>query len=161
MVGADFDYRNDVPRLSKWLDKLPFYSTKAMSSITAYGEMAALIPGHPKQIGKGRSGQSYIDDFEGTRSSIDLRFPLINWTLASVPQNAVDQNGNTLFPEAALNNDLSSGFNRAKIAWYNIEPVLQERSNPNNPLAKNLAELSRPESRLVSQEEIFKKGMKE
>ena len=155
MVGADFDYRNDVPRLSKWLDKLPFYSTKAMSSITAYGEMAALIPGHPKQIGKGRSGQSYIDDFEGTRSSIDLRFPLINWTLASVPQNAVDQNGNTLFPEAALNNDLSSGFNRAKIAWYNIEPVLQERSNPNNPLAKNLAELSKPESRLVSQEEIF------
>ena len=33
--------------------------------------------------------------------------------------------------------------------------MLQERSNPNNPLAKNLAELSKPESRLVSQEEIF------
>jgi cell surface protein SprA len=155
MIGADFDYRNDIPRLSKWLDKLPFYSTRSMSSITAYGEVAALIPGHPKQIGKGRNGQSYIDDFEGTRSSIDLRFPLINWTLASVPQNAVDQNGNILFPEASLNNDLASGFNRAKIAWYNIEPVLQERSNPNNPLAKNLAELSKPESRLVLQQEIF------
>jgi cell surface protein SprA len=155
MIGADFDYRNNIPRLSKWLDKLPFYSTKAMSSITAYGEVAALIPGHPKQIGKGRNGQSYIDDFEGTRSSIDLRFPLINWTLASVPQNAVDQNGNILFPEAALNNDLASGFNRAKLAWYNIEPVLQERSNPNNPIAKNLVELSKPESRQVSQQEIF------
>jgi cell surface protein SprA len=155
MVGADFDYHNDVPRLSKWLDKLPFYSTKAMSNITAYGEAAALIPGHPKQIGKGKNGASYIDDFEGTRSSIDLRFPLINWTLASVPQNAVDENGNILFPEATLNNSLQSGFNRAKIAWYNIEPVLQEKNNPNNPLQRNLTELSKPESRLVSQEEIF------
>jgi len=155
MVGADFDYRNNLPRLSKWLDKLPFYSTKEMSTITAYGEAAALIPGHPKQIGKGKNGQSYIDDFEGTRSSIDLRFPLINWTLASVPQKAVDQNGNILFPEATLNDDLASGFNRAKIAWYNIEPVLQERNNPNNPLAKNLAELSKPEARQVLQEEIF------
>jgi cell surface protein SprA len=155
MIGADFDYRNEVPRLSKWLDKLPFYSTTTPSSITAYGEVAELIPGHPKQIGKGSSGQSYIDDFEGTRSSIDLRFPLINWTLASVPQNAVDQNGNILFPEATLNNDLSSGYNRAKIAWYNIEPVLQERNNPNNPLRNNLVELSKPESRLVLQQEIF------
>ena len=155
MIGADFDYRNDIPRLSKWLDKLPFYSTKAMSSITAYGEVAALLPGHPKQIGKGNSGQSYIDDFEGTRSSIDLRFPLINWTLASVPQNAVDQNGNILFPEATLNNDLSSGYNRAKIAWYNIEPVLQERTNTNNPLRNNLIELSKPESRQVLNQEIF------
>ena len=41
-----------------------------------------------------------------------------------------------LFPEAALNNDLASGYNRAKLAWYNIEPVLQEKSNPNNPYAK-------------------------
>jgi cell surface protein SprA len=54
-----------------------------------------------------------------------------------------------------LNNDLASGYNRAKIAWYNIEPVLQERNNPNNPLRNNLAELSKPESRLVLQQEIF------
>ncbi|HMG66079.1 MAG TPA: cell surface protein SprA, partial [Chitinophagaceae bacterium] len=126
-----------------------------MSNITAYGEVAELIPGHPKQIGKGSSGQSYIDDFEGTRSSIDLRFPLINWTLASVPQNSPDQNGVNQFPEGSLNNDLSSGYNRAKIAWYNIEPVLQERSNSNNPLRNNLAELSRPESRQVLEQEIF------
>ena len=53
MYGVDFDYHNDIPRLSRWLDKLPFYSTKAMSSITAYGEAAFLDPGHAKQIGKG------------------------------------------------------------------------------------------------------------
>jgi cell surface protein SprA len=155
MYGADFDYRNNIPRLSKWLDKLPFYSTKAMSSITAYGEVAVLDPGHPKQIGKGGQGVSYIDDFEGTRSDIDLRFPLIGWTLASVPYNAVDQSNNILFPEAALNNNLASGYNRAKLAWYNIEPVLQEKNNTSNPIRRNLAELSKPESRQVLQSEIF------
>ena len=95
MYGLDIDYRSDLPRLTKWLDKLPFYSTKEMSSITAYAEGAVLKPGHAPQIGRGNGGQIYIDDFEGTRSSIDLRFPLISWNLASTPQ---------MFPESALNN---------------------------------------------------------
>lgn len=157
MYGFDFDYRNDVPRLSKWLDKLPFYSTKANSSITAYGEAAYLDPGHAKQIGKGSEGASYVDDFEGTRSSIDLRFPLISWTLASVPQNSRDANNQILFPEAQLSNDLSSGYRRAKLAWYNIEQRLQERRDNDNPLRNNIAELIKPETRLVYQSEIFPK----
>ena len=86
MYGLDADYRSDWPRLTKWLDKLPFYSTKEMSSITAYAEAAMLQPGHAPQIGKGSAGQVFIDDFEGTRAGIDLRFPLISWNLASVPQ---------------------------------------------------------------------------
>ncbi|TMI74209.1 MAG: cell surface protein SprA [Bacteroidetes bacterium] len=146
MVGFDVDYRSDLPRLTKWLDKLPFYSTREMSSVTAYAEGAMLIPGHAPQIGKGNEGQIYIDDFEGTRSSIDLRFPLINWNLASTPQ---------LYPEATLNNNLEYGYNRAKIAWYNIEPVLQERNNTNNPLRNDPTELSKPETRQVLQTEIF------
>ncbi len=155
MYGADFDYNNEIPRLSRWLDKLPFYSTKAMSSIRAYGEAAYLDPGHAKQIGKGNEGAIYIDDFEGTRNSIDLRFPLINWTLASTPQKSPDANGNILFPEAELHNDLAYGYNRAKLAWYNIEQVLQEANNPNNPLRHDLDELSKPETRQVYSEEIF------
>lgn len=146
MFGMDVDYRSDFPRLTKWLDKLPWYSTRTMSSIKAYAEVAVLKPGHSPQIGRGSNGLVYIDDFEGTRAAIDLRFPLINWNLASVPQR---------FPEAALNNDLASGYNRAKLAWYNIEPVLQERSNPNNPLQGNVDELSKPEVRQVLQREIF------
>ncbi|MCX8018899.1 MAG: cell surface protein SprA [Chitinophagaceae bacterium] len=152
MFGFDLDYRNNLPRLTKWLDKLPFYSTKAMSSVTASVEAAYLQPGHPPQINASRrdkGGQVYIDDFEGTRANLDLRFPLISWALASVPQ------GNGLFPEASLNNDLRSGYNRARIAWYNIEPNLQERRNPNNPLRNNPDELSKPETRQVLQREIF------
>jgi cell surface protein SprA len=149
MFGFDVDYRNDIPRLSKWLDKLPFYSTKAMSSITAYAEAAVLKPGHAPQIGKGREGVVYIDDFEGTRSSVDLRFPLISWAMSSVPQN------NGLFPEASLLNNLESGYRRAKLAWYNIEPVLQDRRNSNNPIRNDPAELSKPETRQVLYQELF------
>ena len=158
MYGIDFDYRNDVPRITKWLDKLPFYSTKAMSSITAYGEAAVLDPGHAKQIGKGDQAAVFLDDFEGARSSVDLRFPLTSWTLASVPQNApggATGNGPILFPEASLHDNLQSGFNRARLSWYNIEQQLQERRNPNNPLRNHLEELIKPETRQVFQSEIF------
>ncbi len=158
MYGVDFDYRNDIPRLSKWLDKLPFYSTRTTSSIAAYGEAAVLKPGHSKLIGSGDKGVIYLDDFEGTKSSIDLRFPLISWALASTPQGAQDANGQELFPEARLMNNLQYNYNRARIAWYNIEPVLQERRNSNNPLQNMpnfLQELSRPETRQVLQNEIF------
>ncbi len=149
MFGVDADYQKELPRLTKFLNRLPFYSTKAMSSVSAYAEAAVLKPGHAPQIGKGNSGAIYIDDFEGTQSPIDLRFPLISWTLASVPEN------NGLFPEANLNNDLQSGYNRAKLAWYNIEPVLQEKGASNNPLGRNLEELSKPETRQVLMQEIF------
>jgi cell surface protein SprA len=155
MYGMDFDYRSDFPRMTRWLNKLPFYNSKVMSSITAYGEAAVLDPGHAKEIGKGDQGAIFIDDFEGTRSSIDLRFPLISWTMSSVPQNSPNLAGNDQFPEAQRINDLSSGYRRAKLAWYNIEPVLQEKRNQNNPLRNNLDELSRPETRQVLAQEIF------
>ncbi|MGN6616954.1 MAG: cell surface protein SprA [Ilyomonas sp.] len=149
MYGVDFNYNSELPGLTRLLNKLPFYNTTATSSINAYGEAAVMKPGHPPQIGKGGEGLIYIDDFEGTRSSIDLRFPFISWVLASTPQ------GNGLFPEATLTNDLNYGKNRAKLAWYNIEPVLQDKSSPSNPLRKDLAALSDPRVRAVYTNELF------
>lgn len=149
MFGLDFNYRSEVPKITKWLNKLPFYNSSEMSTITAYGEGAILKPGHPPQIGKGGNGLIYIDDFEGTRNSIDLRFPLTNWALASTPQ------GNGLFPESGLSNDLRYGYNRAKIAWYNIEPNLQDPKAPNNPLAGT--DLGDPRWRAVLQQDIYLK----
>ena len=154
MMGVDLNYRDELPRLTKWLGKLPFYKPSGTSSITAFAEAAQLKPGHSPQIGKGGSGLIYVDDFEGTRASIDLRFPLISWALASTPKGATDPAGNILFPEASLFDDINYGRNRAKLAWYNIEPQLQERRNPNNPI-KDLDELSDPRVRPVSQQEIF------
>ena len=155
MYGLDFDYQSEMPRLTRLLDKLPFYATKAMSSIKAYGEFAVLQPGHAKQIGKGDEGVVYLDDFEGTRNSIDLRFPLISWTMASTPQNSPNGIGGVLFPEATLHDSLPYGYNRGKLAWYNIEQVLQEPRNQNNPLPDPITELSKPETRQVYSNEIF------
>jgi cell surface protein SprA len=144
MYGLDMNYKKDLPRLSKWLDKLPFYSTKAPSSVNAYFEGAFLDPGHASQIGEGASGAVFIDDFEGSKSSIDLRFPGSAWGLSSTPQQ---------FPEATTNS-LNYGKNRAKIAWYQIEQVLQQFRATTNPITDaNI--LSDPRVRPVYQKEIF------
>lgn len=146
MYGVDFSYRSSWPSLTRWLDKLPFYTTTAASNITAYGEAAYLHPGHAPQIGKGDEGLIYLDDFEGSKNSIDLRFPWVAWSLASTP---------AAFPEAARFNDTTYGINRAKLAWYNIEPILQDRSSSNNPLKSFRNELSDPRVRLVNTTELF------
>lgn len=148
MYGLDFSYNAEFPRLTRWLDKLPNYNTTEMSTITAYGEAAMLKPGHPPQIGKGGSGLIFVDDFEGARNAIDLRFPLVSWGLSSTPA------GNGLFPEADEVNDHSYGYNRAKLAWYNIEPVLQDRRNTNNPV-RSYENLFDPRIRQVRVTEIY------
>ncbi len=148
MYGLDFSYRTESQKLTRILDKLPFYSTNEISTITAYGEAALLKPGHPSQIGKGSNGLIFIDDFEGSRNSIDLRFPLVGWGLATTPQ------GNGLFPEADLRDSLDYGFNRAKISWYNIETVLQDRRNANNPV-KGYEDFLDPRIRPVNVTQIY------
>jgi len=77
-------------------------------------EFAHLIPGHSSAIEK--EGNAYIDDFEGSETSMDLK-NFNAWVLASTPQGQ-----NDLFPESSAN-DLITGFNRAKIAWYKIDPL--------------------------------------
>ena len=125
VIGLDANYQSEFPALTRALDKLPIYSTTASSFITASGEVAGLFPGHPPQINAlDPEGAVYIDDFEGTRSGIDLRLPAQSWSLASTPVGATDKNGNILFPEATLTNDLRYGHNRARLAWYMIEPTL-------------------------------------
>ena len=148
MYGADVNYRSQVPELTRLLNKLPFYSTKEMSTISAVGEAAFLKPGHPPQIGRGSNGTIYIDDFEGSTSSIDLRFPITSWALASTPQ------GNGLFPEGSLNDSLDYGFNRSKIAWYNIEPTLQDKSNTSNPV-RDYENFGDPRIATILTEQLF------
>jgi len=126
--GLNVTYQTDVPLITRLLDKLPFYSTKAPSKIILNGEIANLIPGHSKSIGK--KGTSYIDDFEGSKSTIDLK-PIGKWFIASTPQG---QTESSMFPEAAPKTGLLYGFNRAKISWYGIQDLFYgtEKTNPDN-----------------------------
>src|SRR6201991_1065026 len=157
MYGVDANYRGQLPQLTRALDHLPFYTTKEMSTINAYGEAAILRPGHPPQIGKGTSGAVYIDDFEGSTSAIDLRFPLTSWSLASTPAVPLSSPSSfpPLFPEANLNDSLEYGYNRAKLAWYNIEPTLQDPNNPNNPVAGYEKVISDPRIGLIQVNQLF------
>ena len=45
VAGLDVNYKTEAPFLTRLLDKLPFYSTKEMSSISTRGEFAKLFPG--------------------------------------------------------------------------------------------------------------------
>ena len=114
-----------------------------------------MIPDHAPQIGVGDEGLIYVDDFEGTKASIDLRFPLISWTLASTPYGAKDRNGNILFPEAVCLIILIMERTGLNLPGIILSRYLQERNNPNNPIRNNLTELSDPRVRSVAQQEIF------
>ena len=59
---------------------------------------------------------------------------MTSWALASTP-SGVGGSFPPLFPEAALSDSLDYGFNRSKLAWYNIEPTLQDNSNTDNPVS--------------------------
>ena len=123
MVGLDMHYFKETPGLTRFIDKLPGISTKEPSSISLNAEVAALLPGHANAIG--RDGNAYIDDFDGSTPEYDIRFPYTAWMLASTPRGVVDEeDGGELFPESNIS-DLPYGYNRAKLAWYQLDFVLQ------------------------------------
>ena len=149
MWGLDFSYQTESMLLTKLVDKLPFYSTKTPSRIQVNGEFAHFIPGHSRAVGK--TGTSYIDDFEGAKSSIDLK-NIGTWFLASTPQGQISRD---MFPEAAPGSGLAYGFNRAKLAWYTIDPLFYDRNSNLRPQNVSKDELSRNSVRLVRETEVF------
>ena len=144
--GLNTSYKSDSRLLTKLIDKIPLLNTKAPSSFSFFGEFANLIPGHSKAI----SGNSYIDDFEASEIPLDLK-AFNAWTIASIPQGQ-DQ----FFPEAKLNNDLTSGFNRAKLAWYVIDPLfLRNGSSTPEYIRQHPDEQSSHFVREIYETEIF------
>ncbi|HLR37082.1 MAG TPA: cell surface protein SprA, partial [Chitinophagaceae bacterium] len=156
--GVDFNYRSDLPDLTRFINSLRKEKTQAESHITASGEVARLFPGHSKLIGKGSQGTIYLDDFEGASYSYDLRNPFNSWHLASTPQKATDPNGNILFPEASLTDSLKNGYKRALLSWYSIEPELisGERGTPEYLLSDKESYLGHY-VRQVRQQDVFPK----
>lgn len=114
--GLNTSYKTQSQVLTNIIDKIPFLETKTPSSLSFFGEFAHLIPGHSRAISS--AGNSYIDDFEASEIPLDLK-SFNAWTIASIPQGQ-----DLVFPEARFNDNPASGFNRAKIAWYVIDPLL-------------------------------------
>lgn len=145
ILGLNGSYTTKSDFLTKLVDKIPLIDTKETSTFTINGECAYLAPGHPKAI----NNSAYIDDFEGSETSIDL-MTFSSWSLASTPGDA------TLFPESQYSNDLKYGYNRAKLAWYVIDPLFLEgnSSTPSN-IKNNSNETSSFFVSLVYKSDLF------
>jgi cell surface protein SprA len=141
--GLDGNYTSDSRLLTKLVNDLPFIHTKAPSSINLNGEFAQLLPGTPSVLNYAgsKNGTAYLDDFESSQSDIDLKSSNA-WQISGTPQ---------LFPESQRIDDLSYGFNRALLAFYNIDPIFYTSSTI--PVSRN--ELSKPYVREVLQTEVY------
>lgn len=147
--GLDADYSSSSRWLTRMVDKIPFINTKEASAITFSSEYANLIPGHPNALNfaGSKNGASYLDDFEASRSLIDIK-SAIAWQISGTPQ---------LFPEYRLSNDLAYGYNRARLAFYNIDPIFFITGNSLTPdnIRRDKDELSNHYVRQVFEREVF------
>ena len=144
MVGLNGSYNTAVPIITKLVNAIPFHKTNEESKISVEAEYARLLPGHSKVISK--DGAVYLDDFEGSKTPLTLK-SFVGWSMASTPQN------NELFPEGNLINDLSTGYNRAQLSWYMIDPYMQRSTAPSYLLSDK--KLDDHRTREVFQYEIF------
>lgn len=147
--GVDVNIQKESRMLTKLIDLMPIIQTKAPSNISFNAEFAQLHPGTSNKV-NGES-TSYIDDFEASAPSYGLGNPT-NWKLAATPQTL-----DKAFTGAGIGEiaeDLSFGYKRAKLAWYQIDNLFYRSRGVNNP---NLSDqlLDNHYSRAVNQQEIF------
>ena len=142
--GININWKKESQWLTNMLDKLPFLHCTQPSQISFTGEFAQLIAGEASGV---QDNASYIDDFENTENAIDVSSPT-SWVLSSVP---------SMFPEQSDNTTLQSGYNRALLAWYTIDPLFTRRSSSLTPshIRSDLEQLSNYYVREVNTRELF------
>jgi cell surface protein SprA len=120
IFGLNTNFSTEVPFFTRLANKLPFVDTDVPSNLSIRGEVAFLKPGTPKADQFQGEATVYVDDFEGSRSTIDMKSPFA-WSLSSVPK---DYGGE--IPE----DNLTYGDKRAKLSWYAIDPVFYTSQRP-------------------------------
>ncbi len=143
IYGFDASYNSPSRFLTRLVDQIPLIHTKVPSSISFNGEFAQLLPGSPSALNfaGSKNGTSYLDDFENSQSVIQVN-NANGWQISGTPE---------LFKEYSAFNDLSYGYNRARLAYYNIDPIFYTSSTI--PLNRN--ELSNNYVRQVLETEVF------
>ena len=142
--GLNINWKQESQWLTSMLNKIPFLHVKQPSYISFTGEFAQLIAGTAKGT---QDNASYVDDFENTKSYLDMSSPK-EWTLSSVP---------SMFPESSDKTGVSSGYNRALLAWYNVDPIFTRRSSTLTPahIKSDLNQLSNHYVREVYVKELY------
>ena len=144
--GINLNWRKESQWLTNVLDKIPFLHLTQPSQISFTGEFAQLIAG---EAGGTQDNASYIDDFEGTKTTIDVMTPT-SWFISSVPSlNFKD--------DYRDKTGLSSGFHRSRLAWYTIDPLFTRRGSSLTPghIKGDLKQLSNHYVREVYTKELF------
>ena len=142
--GFNMSWKKQSQWLTNIIDLLPLISCTEPSSISLSAEFARLEAGTSKEV---QSEASYIDDFENTENGIDISSPS-QWMLASLPHGMQYSN---------LSNDIRTGYNRARISWYVIDPLFTRRSSSLTPahIKSDMEQLSNHYVREVYERELY------
>ncbi|NDI97833.1 cell surface protein SprA [Flavobacterium sp. LaA7.5] len=144
IFGLNTAYSTEVPFFTRLVNKLPNVDTDVPSNLSVRGEVAVLKPGASKADQFNGEATTYVDDFEGSQTNIDMRSSQ-GWTLSSAPV--------TLFQDDIVpTNDLEYGYKRAKLAWYSIDPIFYSNQRPNG-VSPN--DLSSNRTRRVYYDELY------
>ena len=144
--GINTSWKTELQWLTLLVNKVPWIEATAPSTLQVNAEFAQLIPGHTKDVGN--VGTAYIDDFESTKTNIDIHYPNY-WKLASTP--AGDR-----FYEAEKGNDIEYNKNRALLAWYAVDPIFgYPQSNTPKHIKDDLDAMSDHRTRIVYEQEVY------
>jgi cell surface protein SprA len=146
IFGFNTNFSTEVPFLTRMVNKLPNLDTDVPSNLSIRSEVAFLKPDSPKADQFQGESTIYVDDFEGTQSTIDMRSPY-SWSLASTPE----KNATSTYDFNAGANDLSYGFRRAKLSWYSIDPIFYTQK----PIGISNEDLSFNSTRRIFSQELY------
>ena len=142
--GFNLSWKKQSQWLTNMIDRLPFVSCTEPSSISFSAEFAKLQAGTSGEV---QSEASYIDDFESTENGIDIK-SASSWMLSSLPSS---------MPYSNLTNDIRTGYDRAHISWYTIDPLFTRRSSSLTPahIKSDIEQLSNHYVREVYERELY------
>ena len=142
--GFHVNWKQNSQWLTNMLDKLPFLNATAPSYISFTGEYAQLDAGKAKST---QGNASYLDDFDNNKQASDVSNPK-EWMISSTPSH---------LEYGKLSNDIRYGHNRARLAWYNIDPLFTRRSSSLTPshIKSDLEQLSNHYVREVYIRELY------
>ncbi|WP_194850333.1 T9SS outer membrane translocon Sov/SprA [Nonlabens antarcticus] len=143
IIGANFLYNTELPFLTRLANRLPNIDTDVMSNLSLRGEVAYLFPGSPDSDNFEGRPAAYVDDFEGSQTSIDILSPL-SWNLSSTPLAFQGAGSPT--------NPLAYNYSRGRLAWYSIDPIFYGNQRPGEITD---ADVSEYRTRRVFVDEIF------
>ncbi|MBQ0074324.1 MAG: cell surface protein SprA [Prevotella sp.] len=144
LIGFNVNWKKESQWLTNMLNKIPFLHVTQPSNIQFNAEFAKLF----SSIASGtQDNASYIDDFESATNGIDVLTPT-SWTISSIPWKPGNIYNKT---------DLTSGYNRARLAWYTIDPIFTRRASTLTPghIKDDLEQLSNHLVREVYVNELY------